>query len=394
MAPFGGSLRWLRSKMMNEDERRREAIHTVPPLPPCPPSAVVSDPLPSATSRSAFFQRLPAEVRQRVLEAAFGDQTVHIHLALEWPLLRKHRHKNNVTRNQETYRDNGHDTALLGHGWHPGRYAWDPAAQPCWVWRSSSCHSGCFPHESWQCREPEWSGWSIDSDYCVSGEGCGLKEAPASCGVGAFGWLLACRRAYHEGLPVLYETNTLRVRGTYMFAHLPELLPPRILESLTTVSLCWDLGWLSDHPRRLALLARLPATFGGVRRLHLSLQGFLWPEDQGGAYGRRSRPVYERAEQLQCMILAHALRMPGLVDLRVALPRSLFLPWVQEVMDVTAEFVEPAWAEMPAVFVRRDAPPDMLSQGDEDKATMDSFLVLSGVSDLPVLTPMGCFGTK
>ncbi|KAJ6782919.1 hypothetical protein PWT90_03071 [Aphanocladium album] len=208
MVPFGDSLRRLRDKvLMNEEERREEAIHTVPPLPPCPSSAVIAEPVPSSTSRSAFFQHLPAEVRQRILEAAFGDQTVHMHLSIERPLLRKYRHKNRNSLQSNSSSSSSSNDKLQGHGWHPGRSAWDTAARPHWVWRSSVCHFGCFPHESWQCRAPEWSGWPIKKDFCVAGESCELPGSPGSCGVGATGWLLACRRAYREGMPVLYAAG-------------------------------------------------------------------------------------------------------------------------------------------------------------------------------------------
>ena len=44
---------------------------TTAPTSPAP--ATVAAPVPSATSQSALFERLPAEIRQRILIEAFGD---------------------------------------------------------------------------------------------------------------------------------------------------------------------------------------------------------------------------------------------------------------------------------------------------------------------------------
>lgn len=397
MAPFGNSLRRLRDKVFTSDQdRRHAAIHTIPPLPTLPSSASVAAPSPSATVSSAFFQRLPLEIRRHILEAAFGDQTVHMHLSLERPLLRKHRPKQGTQSSS---------SSLAGHGWHPGSSAWDVTARPYWVWRSSVCHFSCSQHAPLSDPSPAMNGWSIGKDYCVEGWSCGEPNAPGSCGIGAMGWLLTCRQAYIEGYAVLYGTNTLRVHGTFMFAHIPELIPARSLESLTTVSLYWDMGWLRQYPRKLRLddhpedfsflegleelLPRLPSTLSNVRCLHLSLQGFFWPEEQGRAYGRRSTAVYERAEELQRIVLRHVMQMRKMKDFRLALPRSLYLPWIQEVMDVTVQFDEPAWAELPSPCMRRDVPPELL-QKEDNGCLIKDFLVSTGISDLPVLTPP-CF---
>ena len=42
------------------------------------PSVEFGPPVPAATAASAFFQRLPPELRRRVLIAAFGARTVHV----------------------------------------------------------------------------------------------------------------------------------------------------------------------------------------------------------------------------------------------------------------------------------------------------------------------------
>ncbi|OAQ98364.1 hypothetical protein LLEC1_01173 [Akanthomyces lecanii] len=360
MAPLSDSLRRLRNKVLLSDhDRRQQAIHTVPPLPPSPPaSATVATPIPSATAQSALFQRLPAEIRQRILVEASGDQLVHMHLSLERPLLRRYR--------------SGGVSGSPGHAGHPGRYKFDDKARP---------------------------------ESCISGESCGHPGAPETCFLGAAGWLRTCRQAYREGYNVLYRTNTVRLYGTFMFAHLPELLPRPSLESLTLVSLYWDMGWLRAYPRRLRLgdhpeqysfmegleqlLHRLPSTLPNVKCLHLSLQGVFGDGEQWRAYGSRSAVVHQQAEALFRTVLVHVLQLQRLTDFRLALPRSMFMPWLQEVLDITLEFEEAIWAKLPAEWLRRDIPTDLFSS-NKRKADLDTFWVLLGISDLPPLT-IRCF---
>ncbi|OAA74888.1 hypothetical protein LEL_06876 [Akanthomyces lecanii RCEF 1005] len=390
--PLSDSLRRLRNRvLLSEDDRRQQAIHTVPPLPPSPAPATVAAPVPSATSQSALFERLPAEIRQRILIEAFGDQLVHMHLSLERPLLRKYRSHSKSSN--------------PGHAGLPGRYKFDDAARPFWRWRSSRCHAHCFHHQSWKCKAPQSSDQFLDRESCISGESCGHLGAPETCFLGATGWLRTCRQAYREGYDVLHRTNTVRLYGTFMFAHLPELLPGLSLESLTLVSLYWDMGWLRAYPRRLRLgdhpeeynfmegleqlIQRLPSTLPNVKCLHLSLQGVFGDGEQWRAYGSRSAVVYRQAEALFRTVLVHVLELPKLTDFRLALPRSMFMPWLQEVLDITLEFEEAIWAKLPAKWLKRDISADLISSSKK-KAEVDTFWVLLGISDLPPLT-IRCF---
>ncbi|KAM3535321.1 hypothetical protein MY4038_001375 [Beauveria bassiana] len=393
MSAVGDSLRRLRNRvLLSDDARRREAIRTVPPLPSCPASAAVAAPDPSATAQSPLFQRLPAEIRQRILVAAFGDGLVHMHLSLEWPLLRKHR-------------NDGSNGRSARHARLPGKYAFDDAARPFWRWRSSRCHSGCFHHHSWRFGSPQQSDWFLDRDYCVDGECCNDPGAPETCFLGALGWLGTCRQAYREGFHVLHRSNTVRLHGTFMFAHLPELVPRSSLDSLALVSLHWDLGWLPGYPRRLRLgdhpetynfreglerlLPRLSATLPNVKCLHLSLLGLFGRGEQWQAYGSRSAAVYEQAEALFHRVLDNVLQLPKLTEFRLALPRSMFMPWMQEVLNITLEFDEAIWAKLPAEWLRRKIPAKLMESG-KNKAAIDHFWVLLGKSDLPPLT-VRCF---
>lgn len=403
MAPLGSStIRRLRNRiLLSEDERREQARNDIPPLPPAPKPAVIAAALPTATARSALFRKLPAELRERVLIEAFGDELVHMHLCLDRPLLRK-------------YRPGGSQAAKVArdkrHAGIPPRYAWDEEAPAYWQWRSSSCHSYCFNHSAWRDNPPRWQDNFMGEDDCVTSGHCSCYsegDTPRKCFLGITGWLLSCRQAYLEGRDVLYRTNTIRLFGTFMFSQLPVLLPSTILENLTSVSLFWDLGWkqnrrvvrrIGDHPEYFTgwtdfqdLLARLPKTLPRVKNLHLSISAMFFPNVQGQAYGSRSEAVYNLAELLFQHVLAQVMRMPKLADLRLALPKSLYMPWLQERLDVTVEYDEAIWAELPAKWIWQGVDVDKY-QDIKERSAIKGFWVFDGVSDLPPhLIP--CFGT-
>jgi hypothetical protein len=53
-------------------------------LTPEPPQSVT---LATVKANGAFFQRLPTEIRMRILRLAFGDRTVHVDLICSHPIL-------------------------------------------------------------------------------------------------------------------------------------------------------------------------------------------------------------------------------------------------------------------------------------------------------------------
>lgn len=118
-----------------------------------------------ATAESAFFKRLPIELRRQIYIAAFGGRVIHMDLRFGYPELPVPRH--------------GRTT---GNGVYPR----DRFAQPDWMWWSSVCH-----------RDPMDEGYK---DRCHTGSGdtqCDLwpGEIPDKCFLGVMGWLLSCRRA-------------------------------------------------------------------------------------------------------------------------------------------------------------------------------------------------------
>lgn len=147
----------------------------------------------AATSNSAFFQKLPSEIRRKILKEAFGMFAMHMHLSLEYP---------RIPIKDRTPQDSGRHARIsyIPNTWEaqkpPKRFG--IPKQKTWQW------FGCICHRSWPWHlsqwQPYWMGGSTpDFDRCIAGSTCDCKEwpgeAPGKCFIGAMGWLLSCRQA-------------------------------------------------------------------------------------------------------------------------------------------------------------------------------------------------------
>lgn len=346
------------------------------------PSPVSS---PHATVESAFFQKLPSELRRRVLIAAFGARTVHMNLALETLPPKRERPQAVL----EAHRRGQHRHAAT-----PRRFNGDDTLPQEWKWRSSVCHSGCFDHRYWTMEEAPRGPAPLErEDDCLAGDAsCDFFTdipPPEGCFIGVLGWLFTCRQAYLEGVDVLYATNTIRLHGTHIFYNLPKLIAQPRLADISTVSLFWDLGvpgFCGKYriPQEFiglegleTLVQMLPASLPGVRRLHLSLFGFWWQDLQLRARGRRSEEMYRATEDLLQTIVTSVVKLQSLVDCRISLPFSIYQPWVEEAANTTAASddaaVQTLWRELP------------LGTGliGQKEASITGYWVHNGVQDLP-----------
>ena len=177
--------KWIREKLAIEKKR--------PPLPildsqrPCilTPSASHESLILSAapaTANSAFFQRLPFELRQKILIEALGNRTVHMDLRFDRPMLVPQNRQQDVARCHA-------NVAAPSLKPKPDR-----SKPKRWLWWSSVCHRagpGGFgspmSEEAYEdeCRQGE-------SSWCEFWPG----EKPGKCFIGAMGWLLSCRQAF------------------------------------------------------------------------------------------------------------------------------------------------------------------------------------------------------
>ena len=245
----------------------------------------------------SLFDRLPYELRRRILLEAFGDQTVHLDLRMLHPPLKERR---------ETVSYTSDDL----HTFSGTRLPRDETKARRWEWWSSVCHrnppfwhheesrhgGGPEPTEIWKdrCRDgmvkpqredqPELScadwlpkplpgGWEEVSEEVVikgstSSTGSSVlghiksivtttspansAESPPKrshkCHIGIIGWLQSCRQAYVEGIDVLYGANRFFIDGTYLTAQLPRLLLPSRLAQIREVEFAWQLREHVEDP--------------------------------------------------------------------------------------------------------------------------------------------------
>ncbi|UKZ79780.1 hypothetical protein TrVFT333_007542 [Trichoderma virens FT-333] len=302
---------WFRRRRVARSNRKQRAVTTrllieAPPIPPHPklptqrrgrltPTASHESLIAAsnaATANSSFFTKLPIEIRRKILIEAFGGQTVHMDLIYDHPPQPAEEQTEETLRKNGGQRPHGNFNVNFHHGITCDRknLRLDDSQPKEWAWRSSVCHRNspahCHPGQGVQpgedyCRFGQ-SPWHI---RCLGWPG----EFPTKCQIGAMGWLCSCRQAYVEGIDVLYSTNTIHTASKEMILSLTSILLPQRLSSITSVELLWDFApFPSIHPEVVkpplsdmasfhAFLNAIPSTFPAIRRLHISLQGRIYP---------------------------------------------------------------------------------------------------------------------
>ncbi|KAF7511751.1 hypothetical protein GJ744_003482 [Endocarpon pusillum] len=344
----------------------RQILLSEPAIPPrlpilAPKRQHVLTPSPShdnlhATAKSAFFQQLPLELRRHIYIAAFGKRTIHMDLRFDYPEPPGLRH-----------------ARLKGDCMHER----ERSELARWRWWSSVCH-----------RNPLLECWL---DQCRTGENnatCFLfpGEWPDKCFLGVMGWLLACRQAYLEGLDVLYSTNTVHLSSIVLTRHLPLLILPQRLVSITSLELLWDLVLfrpLPDHqadqetgwPAYQALVLVVASAFPNLRKLHISIQT--------GSYV--AKPFAEYIESHERKLLDPIDEMvrkigPQLQDCQIALPYSLHTALLPRAESVGARVESGgrgalSWRQ----FWR-----SVTAEQDEQSQSDLGYWVRRGVDDMPL----------
>ncbi|WEW60122.1 hypothetical protein PRK78_005607 [Emydomyces testavorans] len=225
-----------------------------------------------ASANYGLFQLLPYEIRREILMYAFGNRTVHMDIRYDHPVMPLD--KRILDPDLKSYH-------VLLPPQRQQRRLLEKRKPKKWQWQSSICH-----------RKGHSGGPMFDIpfyDQCHDGENvwCGFwrDERETSCFIGIMGWLVSCRRAYMEGIDVLYSTNTIHMANTTMIRNLPRLLPAQRLASIRSVEMLWNLHLfradkLGDAPDSgtsafHALLDMIPMLFPNLRKLYISLQGEL-----------------------------------------------------------------------------------------------------------------------
>lgn len=140
-----------------------------------------------ATSNSAFFQKLPFEIRYRILKEAFGNYTVHMHLCYDFPKVPL-----DVRQRDPIYRHASYRKAQP-----QSQTKFGIPRKKTWQWWS------CICHRAYQSQLSYWQP-SVNPkpciDRCYSGNiglscECWAGKAPGKCFIGVMGWLLSCRQS-------------------------------------------------------------------------------------------------------------------------------------------------------------------------------------------------------
>ncbi|KAM3533128.1 hypothetical protein MY4038_003553 [Beauveria bassiana] len=327
---------------------------------------------------------LPAEIRSLILAAAFGHRTIHVDLDL-------------VAATPPTPSrlsgppDGASTTAIQRRDLIPlssDDIRWKPTAHLC----HRSCFGGARRRRS---RRPALPAplFVVDRDRCfISGDRCTFPEhGLASCCIGSLGWLLACRQAHAEGVAVLYRLNTFRLNESFALENIPRILPPAYIPAITQLSLSLTMGRprvASDriaYPRPRdavehlpALLARLPDTFPGLRRLHLVLAGEVWPETQLSAYCAPSPILHANVEALLVRFEGLVRHWPALRLCEVAFDSSVYFPWLQIEKGLEIDFKNYADFDQCPYTVWRSLPAEdahEVESGTADRRRLSGFWV-------------------
>lgn len=350
--------KWLRGRSSDHPPELPALPNPRPrPITPAPTDLV------STKESSLFFQVLPPEIRRRILIDAFGERTVHLDVRLEHPILSPSALARVPPRRRR------HANAQL---FHPSLR--DTKRHREWTYWSCICHR---TYPSWRTREPGLSLSSEEpsSDCCRRADGlppdcCEYYDAwqdeGVRCFVGATGWLLACRRAYAEGVEVLYATNRFHLASVALLSRLPRLLLARRLKSIRELelvadlhvgsSVMWDDG-RSDCAELAGfrmVLAQLPQMMPSLAFLHLSLQGELYHKLDWKSLG--DRKVYEIVEAHLEDVDSVVRSLPKLVECRVALLSTCYRARkiVEKGCDISwrrgvDQQPERLWRELPVV---------------------------------------------
>lgn len=139
----------------------------------------------AATANSAFFQKLPFEIRRQILKEAFGNYVVHMDLNYDFPVVPLHiRQRHPIHKHANT---NGRDTL-------PPQSKFGLPINKKWQWWSSICHRDS---PSW--LEPRMSTRPCNDECRDASYNLACDKwpgnTPGKCFIGVIGWLLSCRQS-------------------------------------------------------------------------------------------------------------------------------------------------------------------------------------------------------
>jgi hypothetical protein len=157
--------------------------------------------MPTSFDTPARLFQLPYDIRSIILMMAFGERTFHV----------------DIFREEE---------------------------EQAWQWRGAICRRNYSTLQWNMLRLPSmrnvryaWVGpWNDPCLQGVYGRQCKGKF-PEEYHVGIIGFLLSCRQAYTEGVDILYSANCINIQSEPLLLHLPQLILPNRLASITSLEI-------------------------------------------------------------------------------------------------------------------------------------------------------------
>ncbi|KAH7222236.1 hypothetical protein BKA60DRAFT_607451 [Fusarium oxysporum] len=242
-------------------------------LTPEPPESVT---LATVKANGTFFQKLPTEIRTRILHVAFGDRTIHVDLICGYPIFSDSKRHGGLR--QLPYSDK------------------QPEKE--WVWRSSVCHrfppSGIIDsrgpgYDPQPCDDECVYGWNGRNGFrpqCEHWPG----EGPKKCSVGATGWLLASSKAMILNMHDFFQQQRLNaITSVEIIWEFTPWILPDISEDLRVAPP------LSDIETFRQFLKAIPGLFLNIKKLYVSLQGDMIPK----SHGQNSEYQYSTKERIE-----------------------------------------------------------------------------------------------
>ncbi|KAF5618572.1 hypothetical protein F52700_12092 [Fusarium sp. NRRL 52700] len=273
--------------------------------------------LPRPTFQHCAYYKLPPDIRRYILMLAFGNRRLHIDFSYDYP---------DMSSDLIQPLDKNHCGIVMENMYGAKLRVVDDTKPRSWIWWGSVCHR--LPPDFDVSRTGPMTHGGADgpcADTCRVGEArhCDSWPGsfPAKCRIGTMGWLLSCRQNYAETIDILYSKNTIIMANEAMIKHLPQLLLPHRLTSITSLEIIWNLKsrhesgiWGVIDEADLKHVCEIISTqFPVLRRLclHLALEqsrqlGACHPGDVWPAIS----PHLDSLAQAMPSLTEHAISLP------------------------------------------------------------------------------------
>ncbi|KAF5632401.1 multidrug resistance [Fusarium tjaetaba] len=271
--------------------------------------------LPKPTFQHCAYYKLPPDIRRYILILAFGNRRLHMDFSYDYP---------DMTSDLIQPLDKNHCGIVMENMYGDKLRVVDDTKPRSWIWWGSVCHrlppdlnisqTGPMTHGG---PDGPWADTCRvgEARHCDSWPG----SLPAKCRIGVMGWLQSCRQNYAEAIDILYSKNTIIMANEAMITHLPQLLLPQRLASITSIEISWNLksqyesGFSNaiDEADLKHICALLSSHFPQLRRLYLSLER---SRRRGSGWGSDGWPTIS-------LHLDNLVRMmPSLTEHAISLP--------------------------------------------------------------------------